>query len=63
MIITRNGRAAAVLLSPEEFDRLTYRERFRAALREGLADVEAGRIISDQELGIALARKFGGHPR
>jgi antitoxin YefM len=63
MIITQNGRPAAVLLSPEEFDRLTYRERFRAAVREGLADAEAARVVSDRQLGMELKRQFGKRKR
>jgi len=63
MIITQNGRPAAVLLSPEEFDRLTYRERFRAAVREGLADAEAGRVVSDRELDQTVEREFGKRKR
>ena len=42
IVVTQNGRAAAVLLSPEEFDRLTHEARFVAAVREGLDDAEAG---------------------
>ncbi|HXO19691.1 MAG TPA: type II toxin-antitoxin system Phd/YefM family antitoxin, partial [Thermoanaerobaculia bacterium] len=40
VVITENGRPAAVLITPEEFDRLRERERFVAAVREGLADAE-----------------------
>jgi len=48
-----------VLLSPDDFDQLTYAERFREAVREGLADVEAGRVVSDEELREALEPEFG----
>jgi len=63
MIITQNGRPAAVLLSPEEFDRLTYRERFRAAVREGLDDAEAGRVVSDRDLDEVVERELGKRQR
>lgn len=36
-----------------------YQVRFRRAVREGLADVKAGRVISDQELEAELARLLG----
>ena len=39
--------------------RLTYRTRFVAAVNEGLADVEAGRVISDEELGRRLKQRYG----
>ncbi len=63
IIITQKGRPAAVLLSPEEFDRLAYRERFCAAVREGLADAEAGRVVSDRDLDEAVERELGKRKR
>ena len=33
--------------------------RFLAAVYEGLADSEAGRVVSDQELGVFLDGLFG----
>ena len=60
--ITQNGKAAAVLLSPEEFDRLTTQARFVAAVQDGLADHEAGRVISHEELGRRLDARFGVIP-
>jgi prevent-host-death family protein len=59
VIITQNGRAAAVLITPEEFDQLHERERFMGAVQEGLADSEAGRIIEDDEMERLLDEKFG----
>lgn len=59
LVVTQNGRAAAVLLSPEEFDRLTERARFVAAVTEGLADDDAGRVRSDDEVGRLLDERFG----
>ncbi len=51
-VITLNGRAAAVVLSPEEFDRLADESRFVDAVREGLADSEAGRVVADADLDL-----------
>jgi prevent-host-death family protein len=59
VVVTQNGKPAAVILAPEEFDRLTYRARFLGAVDEGLADVKAGRTISDEELGSELDQEFG----
>jgi prevent-host-death family protein len=50
VVLTQNGRPAAVLISPEEFDRLAERERFIAAVEEGLADARAGRVVDDDLL-------------
>lgn len=45
-----NGRAAGVLVSPTEYDRLTYTDRFLSSVREGLDDIEAGRLCTTEEL-------------
>jgi prevent-host-death family protein len=46
LVITQNGKAAGVLLSPAQFDALSERSRLREAIEEGLADSEAGRVHS-----------------
>ncbi len=56
VVITQHGRAAAVLISPEDFDRLRERDRFMAAVEEGLADVKAGRLLDTQEVDRELDR-------
>ncbi len=58
IVITQNGKPAGVLLSPEEFDRLTEQERFVTAVRDGLADSAAGRVIDDDELESELERQL-----
>lgn len=55
VVITQNGRPAAVLISPQEFDRLSEQQRFLAAIDEGWADSEAGRVVDDDELDRELA--------
>ena len=50
IIITQNGKAAGVLLSPSEFDRLSERVRFVAAVEEGLADADAGLLRDHDEV-------------
>ena len=54
IVITQNGKAAAVLLAPADFDALTERARFIDAVEAGLADVQEGRVLADEELGIDL---------
>jgi prevent-host-death family protein len=49
LVITQNGKPATVLLSPEEYDRLTERDRLVATVRDGLADSEAGRAVDGDE--------------
>ncbi len=61
IIITLNGKPAAVLITPEEFDRLYERERFVEAVGRGLADAEAGRVVDDEVLSAELDAEFGSH--
>jgi len=49
LVITQNGRPAAVMLSPAEYDRITYQERFLADVQAGLADAKAGRVYTLEE--------------
>ena len=59
LVITQNGRAAGVLISPAEFDRLNERARFVAAVEEGLADADAGRLRDHVEVAERLQKRFG----
>lgn len=58
VVLTQHGRPAAVLISPQEFDELRERERFMTAVRAGLADIEAGRVVDDDEVERALDEEF-----
>ena len=59
LVVTQNGKAAAILLAPEEFDRLTSQAQFVAAVQEGFDDLEAGRVLGHDELGRRLDARFG----
>lgn len=59
LVITQNGKAAGVLLSPRSYDELTERARFLAAIDEGLADVEAGRVHSHEDVVAEMKQRFG----
>ena len=50
IVITQNGKPAAVVLSPAEFDRLNEQARFSLAVRQGLVDEQEGRLINDEDL-------------
>ena len=50
VVITQNGRPAAVVLSPAVFDRAQERERFLESVAAGLADAEAGRLVDTATL-------------
>jgi len=57
VVITQNGKAAGVLVSPAEFDRLTERARFLTAVDAGLADEKAGRVVSNAHLVAEMKRR------
>jgi prevent-host-death family protein len=63
LVVTLNGKPAAVLMSPREYDRVTHRARVVESIQGGLDDIEAGRVISDEELGHHLERRYGSPKR
>lgn len=54
LVITQNGKAAAVLISPADFDLLTEQVRFVDAVQRGLSDVQNGRLLPDEALDKGL---------
>ena len=59
VVITQNGRPAAVLVAPEEFDRLQEQALFITAVQRGLAESEAGQVITGRQVDRRLDEKFG----
>ncbi len=59
VVITQNGKPAGVLITPEDFDQIRQRDRFLDAVRDGLSDSEAGRLIDDEDLAAELDAEFG----
>jgi len=57
VVITQNGRAAAVVLSPREFDALRHRQALVEDVARGLADVEAGRTKTTAQLRASLKKR------
>ena len=58
VVVTQNGKAAAVLLSPEEYDRLTERDRFIAAVNEGLKAADEGRVTPHEKVAERMRAKM-----
>jgi prevent-host-death family protein len=50
IIITQNGRPAAVMLTPEEYDKLQSTKLFVESVARGINDAESGRILSTDQL-------------
>jgi len=59
LVVTLNGKPAAVVMSPRAYDRLVYHQRVADAVNEGLADIEAGRVISHEEMKRRVERRYG----
>jgi len=54
LVITQNGRPAAVLLSPAAFQEMRERHEFYRAVAEGVADSEAGRVVDHKKVRLWL---------
>ncbi len=50
VVITQNGRPAGVLITPEEYDKLTYSKLFSESINRGIQDINTGNIYSTSEL-------------
>jgi PHD/YefM family antitoxin component YafN of YafNO toxin-antitoxin module len=62
VIITRNGRAAAVLLAPKDDDDLerlilAYSRRFQSLLAKSRRSIKAGKGVSHDEFWKTVARR------
>lgn len=60
LIITQNGEAAAVVISPQEYDRLLYKSQFVESVKRGLKDAEEDRVISTEALLQKLKERRSG---
>ncbi len=58
LVITQNGKPAGVLLSPAAFDELSERQEFLAAVQEGMADEQAGRSHTTEEVFGAVEQRI-----
>ena len=50
LVITQNGRPAAVLMSPAAFQELRERHEFYNAVAEGVADSEVARVVDHKKV-------------
>lgn len=63
LVITLNGKPAAVIMSPKEYDRIAYRERVLSQINEGLQDEAEGRTYSHEEVGRMIQARFRSAPK
>jgi prevent-host-death family protein len=59
IVITQNGEAAAVVVPPQEYDRLVCRAAFLDAIEEGYGDSESSRLVDSATLAAELETRYG----
>ena len=59
LVITQNGKAAAVVLTPQEFADLEYRELVKAKIQAGLDRAASGRSLPAAEVRKRLKARIG----
>lgn len=60
IVLTQNGKAAGVLLSPLAFDALSARLEVASSVAEGLADVDRGAVVSQEDAKARLVARAKG---
>ena len=62
VIITQNGKPAAVMISPEEFDRIQHQnvQFVRDEIREAQTDIAEGRVMESKEARAFLEQRRKG---
>jgi prevent-host-death family protein len=50
IVVTQNGRPAAVVLAPAAFEKMRERNKFLEAIAVGLADIEQGRVVEHEKV-------------
>jgi len=50
LIITQNGKPAAVVVSPEDFDNMEYTRNFMQSVNQGLKDISSGKAFNTEQL-------------
>lgn len=57
LVITQNGEAAAVVMSPRAYEALRYRQRFVEEVARGLADADSGETLTTPQLRRKMAKR------
>jgi prevent-host-death family protein len=60
IVITQNGRPAAVLLAPEAFDRLVDRRKLTSAAEPDLAESSTESVVADEDLESLVSGRLAG---
>ena len=57
IIITQNGKPAAVVLTPADFDQLQEIRQFTESVSRGLSDAEEGSLLTTRKLTKELEKR------
>lgn len=60
VFITKNGKGDLAVMSIEVYEKLTARFELYGALKQGLDDIEAGRVISAEDAEEIFRKKYPG---
>jgi PHD/YefM family antitoxin component YafN of YafNO toxin-antitoxin module len=58
LVLTQDGHSAAIVLSPEEFEKLQYEREFFAAIAQGEKEIEKGLGIPHEKVFSQLFAKL-----
>lgn len=57
IVITQNGRPAAVVISPTDYDQLNELQQFVDSVKRGLTDSDEGKIFTTKQVQGELAKR------
>lgn len=60
LVITQNGKPAAVVMTPAEFEELGYRQFVKAKVQAGIDSAEGGKAVPSGEVRRRLKAIVGG---
>lgn len=60
VFITKNGKGDLAVMSIEAYEELTARFEWYGALKQGLDDIEAGRVVSAKDAKEMFRKKYPG---
>ena len=57
IVITQNGRPAAVVISPTDYDQLNELKQFVDSVKRGLKDSDKGKVFTTTEVHAELGKR------
>lgn len=60
VFITKNGKGDLAVMSIEAYEEITARFELYGALKQGLDDIEAGRVVSAEDTKEMFRKKYPG---